>query len=53
MLWLANMNTAGSEVGAGPVGPPSGKSLMLVYVGRAIALWLGVAELVKELARRL
>lgn len=41
LLWLANLNNAGSEEGA-PVGPGgAGKQLMLLFVGRCWwAVWL-------------
>jgi hypothetical protein len=40
VLWLANLDNAGSEPGAS-VGPGAGRELMLLFVGRCWwAAWL-------------
>ena len=52
LMWGQNLGNAGSEPGGGPVGPQSGKGLMLLYVGRMVTMGLFVYELAREFLRR-
>ena len=49
MMWLVGIDNAASEQSGGPVGPGAGRELMLLYIGRIVALFVGVYELIKAL----
>jgi hypothetical protein len=52
LLWVHNLDFAGAEPGT-VVGPLATGGWMLLNIGRAVALWLGVAELLRYFGRLL
>ena len=53
MMWLQNIDNAGSESGAGPVGPGAGRELLWLSIGRLLVVGLGLAALAREVLRKL
>jgi hypothetical protein len=49
MMWLQNLDNAGSEPGGGPVGPLAGTGMMLLWIGRIVTLAVGLWELARHL----